>query len=116
MCQGDQPDNGDIVLFTAKESERSRNIKYKFGRIKDVDVEGRGNKVRIVYRNNDETVMREIERSIKDVVLILGVDEIDFNTTEHCIAATIQRKYLMTQRQIDDRLGDSCTKCLPNTQ
>ena len=94
LAEGQQPDVGDIVLFVMKESERSRNVKYKYGRILDTNVDGRPNKVKIEYRNANEVVKRIVDRNVKDVVLIKGSNEIDFNSPEHCIAAGIQQKYL----------------------
>ena len=86
---------GDVVLFTMKESLRSRNICYKYGKITDTNIDGRQNKVAIRYRNFTETVAREVERNIKDVVLIVGINEVDFNSQEHFLAAHIQGRYLM---------------------
>ena len=94
MSSGKTPDVDDVVLFTMKEAQRSRNIHFKYGRIMRTDVDGRVNKVRIKYRNADEVVMREVERNIKDVILIIGVDEIDFNTSDHYTAVALQERYL----------------------
>ena len=94
LAEGQCPDIDDIVLFVIKESERSRNIKYRYGRIIKTDVHGRGNKVRIRYRNSSEAISREVDRNVKDIVLIQGSDEIDFNSLEHCLAANIQKRYL----------------------
>ncbi len=52
------------------------------------------NKVIVEYRNADECVKRKVERNIKDLVLILSSDEIDFNSTEHQLASWVQQKYL----------------------
>ena len=57
-------------------------------------MDGRFNKVNIEYKNADETVKRRVQRNIKDLVLILGAEEIDFNSVEHQLAATIQERYL----------------------
>lgn len=84
----------DVVLFVSKEAERSRNIKYHYGRVIETCVEGRTNKVKILYRNATEAVNRIIDRNVKDIVLIKGIDEIDFNTESHFLAASIQRKFL----------------------
>ena len=72
----------------------TRNVKYRFGRVIKIDVDGRQNKVRIRYRNAAETVFREVDRQVKDVVLIQGSEELNFNSREHCLAASIQQKYL----------------------
>lgn len=84
----------DVVLFVSKEADRTRNIKYHYGRVVETSVEGRTNKVRILYRNATEAVNRIIDRNVKDIVLIKGIDEIDFNTESHYLAASVQRKFL----------------------
>ena len=88
------PSVDDIVLFISKEAQRSRNVAYKYGRVVETHVDGRANKVKVSYRNSDEVLMRTADRNIKDLVLILGSDEIDFNTHEHQLASRIQQKYL----------------------
>ena len=88
------PEYGDIVLFVMKEAERTRLIGYKYGRVIQTYVQGRLNKVLIEYRNHDEVVMRNVQRNIKDLVLIVATDEIPFNTKEHQLAAKVQQKYL----------------------
>ena len=88
------PEKDDIVLFVAKEAERSRNVVYKYGRVIETCVDGRINKVTVEYRNPDEVVKRRVHRNIKDLVLILGSDELDFNTNEHRLAIEIQQKFL----------------------
>ena len=94
LLDGEQPEVDDIVLFVSKESERSRNTKFKFGRIVATMVDGRQNKVRVQYQNATEAVKRIVERSVKDLVLIKGADEIDFNCHEHQLASAIQQRYL----------------------
>ena len=88
------PEVNDVVLFVVQESNRTRNIKYKYGKIVETNVDGRINKVVVEYRNYEEVVKRRVERSIKDLVLILASDEIDFNSKEHQLASYIQQKYL----------------------
>ncbi len=88
------PEVGDVVLLLLKEAERSRNKVYKYGRVIKLNVDGRINKVLVEYRNADEVVMRQVERNIKDLVLILGCEEIGFNTLEHYLASWVQRKHL----------------------
>ena len=36
----EQPEIDDIVLFVMKEAERKRNVKYKFGRVTEINVDG----------------------------------------------------------------------------
>ncbi|XP_066931129.1 uncharacterized protein [Clytia hemisphaerica] len=68
---------GDIVLFTKQESSLSAN--YQFGIVKSIN-KGRDGKIRDVivqYQNSTEKVKRETHRSVRSLVLIRGVDEID---------------------------------------
>ena len=90
----EQPEIDDIVLFVMKEAERKRNVKYKFGRVIEINVDGRDNKVKVEYHNATEVVRRVAIRSVKDLVLIKGINEIDFNSHEHCLVASLQQKYL----------------------
>ena len=102
LSDGDQPDLGDIVLFTMKEAIRSRNIGYRYGKVIEVNVDGRVNKTRIKYRNADEVVFREVIRNVKDLILILGSGDIDFNTQEHYLQSVIQKRYLRTHTLCSD--------------
>ena len=88
-----RPELNDIVLILMKESQRTRNCAYKFGRIIELCVDGRDNKVRVEYQNSNECVKRTCTRNIQNLVLILGEDEVAFNTVEHHMAACVQRKY-----------------------
>lgn len=93
MVAGDIPEVEDVVMFIAKENQRSRNIKLKYGRVIATMVDGRQNKVKVEYQNAGEAVKRIAERSVKDLIKIKGVEEVDFNTREHHLAAAIQRKF-----------------------
>ena len=88
------PDPGDIVLFIHVDSFRARNKDWKFGRIVENYVDGNPGRVRILYRNANETTFRETTRHLKDVCLISTLDEISFNTEEHRLAMEHQKKYL----------------------
>ena len=88
------PQLNDIVLVLMKEAQRSRNTLYKFGRVVQLCVDGRQSKVQVEYQNATESVRRNVIRSIQNLVLILGVNDISFNTYEHHVAAWAQRKYL----------------------
>ena len=88
------PEVGDIVLFLHREAQRTRNQRYKYGRVISINVDGRINKTLVEYRNADEVKMRQVERNIKHLVLILGCEEVEFNTLEHYLAIDVQRKHL----------------------
>ena len=88
------PEVGDIVLFLHREAQRTRNQRYKYGRVISINVGGRINKTLVEYRNADEVKMRQVERNIKHLVLILGCEEVEFNTLEHYLAIDVQRKHL----------------------
>ena len=95
IYQGQLPTVGDVCLFLHKENQRSRNCKYKFGKIAAVNVDGRPNKITIKYRNAQEVNPREVDRNIRDVVLIRSINDVDFNNPENWIAQEAQRKYLL---------------------
>jgi hypothetical protein len=88
------PEIGDVVLFVSKENMRSRNVQYKYGRITATFVDGRINKCTVEYRNSDEVVIRSVDRTVDNLVLIVGSNEVDFNSYEHQLASWIQQKYL----------------------
>jgi len=70
---------GDVVLFTKQESSISSS--YQYGLIKSVN-RGRDDKIRnavVEYQNPNENVKRCTTRSVRTLVLILGVDEIDLS-------------------------------------
>ena len=74
---------GDIVLLTKQESSLSST--YQFGMIKSVE-RGRDGKIRkatVQYQNANENVKRETHRSVRSLVLIRSVDEIDLATRLH---------------------------------
>ena len=79
----DPPSIGDIVVFVMKSNFRARNITWKFGKVIKTFVDGRKGKVRILYKNADEAVFREIERHVSDVVLLQSLHDLDLNTREH---------------------------------
>ena len=86
------PEPGDVVIFVHVDNIRARNRDWKFGRIQENYVNGNPGRVRIVYRNSNETTYREIERHLKDVCLISALDDIDFNTEAHRLALEHQNK------------------------
>ena len=74
----DQINVGDVVLFIKHESSLAN--KYTYGLVKELEF---GNdllprKAKIVYRNENETVMRETYRSVCGLVIIHHVDECDY--------------------------------------
>lgn len=70
---------GDIVLFTKQDSIISST--YQFGIIKNVSVDrdGKIRKVVVEYQNSTENVKRETTRSVRSLVLIHGIDELDIS-------------------------------------
>jgi hypothetical protein len=87
------PEIGSVVIFVMKDNARSRNIVWKYGRIIATRVDGRAGKIRIVYRNHNESMFRELDRHLSDVCLISSIDDIAFNTEEHRLAMKIQGGY-----------------------
>ena len=68
---------GDLVLFLKHESQLS--LTYQFGIIISTEVsrDGLVRKVRVKYRNHNEDVFRETYRSVRSLVLIHEVDELN---------------------------------------
>jgi hypothetical protein len=68
---------GDIVIFLKKEGEL--NSKYQYGMISAADP-GRDGKIRSVkvsYQNHNENVKRETNRTVREIVVIHAVDELN---------------------------------------
>ena len=71
---------GDIVLFMKQESSLAST--YQFGRVQNVN-NGRDGKIREVdveYVNNNEKTKRITHRSVRSLILIHGIDEIDITS------------------------------------
>ena len=68
---------GDIVLFVKKDSSLAKN--YQIGRIKTIFVSNdtKIRKVEVEYQNHNEDVKRETIRSVRDLVVIHHMDEVD---------------------------------------
>jgi len=68
---------GDIVLFTKVDSVISSQ--YQYGIITDVEPgkDGVVRKVKVSYRNSNESSNRETYRSVRNLVLIQSTDEFD---------------------------------------
>ena len=93
VCKASPPLIGEIILFVMKESERSRNVQYKFGRVIENYVDGRENKIRIKYKNSTELVFREVCRHINEIVVILSLQDLKFDTM-HQQLHELQMKHL----------------------
>ena len=68
---------GDIVLFLKKEGEL--NSTYQYGRVASV-VTGRDEKIRAVtvsYRNHNESIDRETKRSVRELIVMHAIDELN---------------------------------------
>ena len=87
----DPPEEGDVVLFL--EEEGMKRDSFKYGRILETNVDGKATKVRIGYRNAGEKVDRQTFRHPRNCVKIWKDDEIDFNTTAHFQAVSVQHKH-----------------------
>ena len=68
---------GDIVLFQKNDSVLS--VTYQYGMVKSVEVgkDGIVRKVQIKYRNHNENIDRETYRSVRQLVMIHRLDELD---------------------------------------
>lgn len=69
---------GDIVLFTKTDTAISST--YQYGIITEVEPtkDGIVRKVRVRYTNANESSSRETFRSVRNLVLIISIDEMDF--------------------------------------
>ena len=68
---------GDIVLFLKNDSPI--NSTYQYGIIRDL-FPGRDSKVRkvkVAYKNHNESVFRETNRAVRELIVIHQVDEVD---------------------------------------
>jgi len=84
---------GDVVLFNKVDSKLSRS--YTYGIISSVEV-GDDDKVRCVivkYRNENEKVLRETRRSVRNLVLIHSVDDCDIMKDLGDIAKNVDLKF-----------------------
>ena len=80
---------GDVVLFTKQESSLAST--YQFGQVKSI-IEGRDGKIRQVvveYQNHNENTKRETHRSVRSLVLIRGIDEIDLASQLHKLTLSL---------------------------
>ena len=68
---------GDIVLFLKKEGEL--NNTYQYGKVVDVTAgrDGKIRKVTVMYRNHNENISRETQRTVRELVVIHAVDELN---------------------------------------
>ena len=88
---------GDIVLFLKTEKEYARN--YQYGMIKEIEI-SRDGKIRTVlveYCNFNENVKRVTRRSIREVVMVHTVDEIDILQELGAIAKIADLKFATDQ-------------------
>ena len=93
------PRVGEIVLFLAIEAERKRNERFKYGMITETCVDGRLNRVRIKYRNSNEVVHRSTTRNVRDIVIIMNLEDLDFNTVDQQLINKANVMYLTTIRK-----------------
>ena len=97
LVQGEIPQPGEIVLFISEENPRKRYEKFKYGKIKENFVQGRSNKVRIIYKNSGESVIRETTRNVRDIVIIMKIEDLDFNSAEQQLINRINSQYLLVK-------------------
>ena len=97
LTRGEIPQPGEIVLFIIEENNRKRYEKLKYKKIQENFVQGRANKVRNVYKNSGESVFRETTRNIRDIVIIMKIEDLDFNSAEQQLINRINNQYLLVQ-------------------
>jgi len=84
----DPPQEGDVVLFL--DNEGFKYDTWKYGRVIETNVDGKKTKIRIGYRNANESKNRETFRHPRNCVCIWKEEDIDFNTTAHFRAVASQ--------------------------
>ena len=67
---------GDIVLFKGKEKEIE--CTYKYGKVKELQLgrDGVARSVIVEYQNSEEKVKRNTKRGVRELILILPINEI----------------------------------------
>ena len=95
-----QPKKGDVVLFLKQESSISNT--YQYGMVEDVEQskDGLARKLRVRYRNVNESVDRYTTRSTRSLVLIHHVDETNITKElgDIAIAADIKLRHHVTKQ------------------
>ena len=88
---------GDIVLITKDDSVLS--TRYQFGIVDTIEIskDGKSRKARIRYRNHNENVDRLTYRSVRKLVMIHPVDELDITQELHEVAIAADLKKRSTE-------------------
>ena len=84
---------GDVVFFLKQDS--SLQTKYQYGKVKSVVIgrDGLIRKVYVKYRNFKEHTDRETFRSVRELVVIHGVDELNIVQELGLIASIADLKF-----------------------
>lgn len=88
---------GDIVLFTKQDSVMK--VKYQYGIVESVS-RGKDNLVRkaiIKYRNNNEKSFRTTNRSVRELIVIHPVDELNIISEINEVSLSIDAKFKSSQ-------------------
>ena len=74
---------GDVILFL--KSEKEYDLQYQYGIVSKVQPgkDGRVRKVEVEYRNFNEGVSRKTQRTVRELVIIHPVDELDIYERLH---------------------------------
>ena len=85
---------GDIVLFTKRESVLTNQ--YTYGMVKSLEYgdDMLPRKASIQYKNDNENVLRETNRSVRGLVIIHHVDDCDFMAELGEMAKNVDMKYV----------------------
>ena len=68
---------GDIVLFQKHDSQLSSTYQYGMVKATEMSKDGIIRKARIKYRNHQEDIDRETFRSVRELIMIHPIDELD---------------------------------------
>ncbi|XP_066914563.1 uncharacterized protein [Clytia hemisphaerica] len=90
----DEINIGDVVIFTKRESTLTNQ--YTYGIIKSLEFgdDMLPRKAVIQYRNENEDIMRETNRSVRGLVIIHPIDECDFMVELGEMAKNVDMKFV----------------------
>ena len=87
---------GDVVLFPKREGPTGKQIdhEWRIGLVKEIDVNDSTYRANIEYLNATNTKLRHTTtRSVRQLVIIHRVEELEPSTHEYQMALAIQKKY-----------------------
>ena len=99
---------GDIVLFLKKEG--LLNKRYQYGKITEVERgrDGLIREVKVMYRNHDDNTNRTTNRTVRDLVVIHAVDELNIIEELGKVASHTDSTFHIHHCWFSSRLAGQC--------